>query len=67
MTTREATHAGSWYEKSASKLSNTLDGYIDAVPEQLVGIGSTIGEPVPRPIAGARAIIAPYVPPPSEQ
>lgn len=51
--TREATHAGSWYEDDAEDLSRQLDGWVDDVP-------TTIGDKE-LPIPKARVIIAPYV------
>lgn len=59
MATREASHAGSWYDSARSKLNLHLDTYLNRVPEQLVGIGVEPGEPAPVPVPGARAIIAP--------
>lgn len=50
--TREATHAGSWYEDDAEDLSRQLDGWLDDVP-------ATIGDKE-LPISKARVIIAPY-------
>ncbi|KAF2437160.1 UPF0103-domain-containing protein [Tothia fuscella] len=62
MTTREATHAGSWYSADKSQLSEQLDEWLDAVPAQAKGIGAeSIKEaPLDIPSAGARAIIAPH-------
>lgn len=51
--TREATHAGSWYEDDADVLSRQLDGWLEDVP-------NTIGDKE-LPIPKARVIIAPYV------
>lgn len=50
--TREATHAGSWYEDSADILSRQLDDFLNRVPATIDG-----KEP---PIRMARVIIAPY-------
>lgn len=48
---RAASHAGSWYLRSAKQLSSQLDEFLDRVP-------STVdGREVP--IDGARIIIAP--------
>lgn len=51
MTTRNASHAGSWYKSSRSLLANELQEYLDAVP-------SVIADQ-PLPVPGARIIIAP--------
>jgi predicted class III extradiol MEMO1 family dioxygenase len=51
MGTREASHAGSWYEDDAEELSSQLDEFLDRVPATLDG--SSL------PIPGARVIIAP--------
>lgn len=52
MGTREASHAGSWYEDDADELSTQLDEFLARVP-------STLGEQS-LPIPGARVIIAPH-------
>ncbi|KAK0648849.1 MEMO1 family [Cercophora newfieldiana] len=52
MGTREASHAGSWYEGDPSKLSRQLDEFLARVPETLDN--SSL------PIPGARVIIAPH-------
>jgi len=52
MGTREASHAGSWYEDDPSELSRQLDEFLERVPDALDGSGL--------PIAGARVIIAPH-------
>jgi predicted class III extradiol MEMO1 family dioxygenase len=57
--TRSATHAGSWYDSSKSKLNVNLETYLSRVPETLVGLGETPGREVERPVMGARAVIAP--------
>ena len=51
MTTRQASHAGSWYSSSSAKLSSELEQWLDQVPSS-VGDGDV-------PISGARVIIAP--------
>ncbi|PSR88802.1 MEMO1 family [Coniella lustricola] len=50
--TREATHAGSWYQSSAKTLSRQLDGWLDNVPASVDGKAL--------PIPKARVIIAPH-------
>lgn len=49
--TREASHAGDWYEDKAAVLSRQLDSYLDKVPSNLEGREL--------PIPKARVIIAP--------
>ena len=51
MGTREASHAGSWYEEDAEELSSQLDRFLDRVPTTL--------DDTQLPIQGARVIIAP--------
>lgn len=51
MTTRVASHAGSWYTGNGSRLSAELDGWLAQVPSEIEG--SRL------PIEGARIIIAP--------
>jgi len=51
MGTREASHAGSWYEGDAGELSSELDEFLGRVPAALDGNSL--------PIQGARVIIAP--------
>jgi len=51
MTTRPATHAGSWYTASSSKLSAQLDKWLGDVVND--------SEEKELPIPGARVIIAP--------
>ncbi|CAL8576690.1 hypothetical protein XPA_002556 [Xanthoria parietina] len=53
MTTREASHAGSWYTDDGPTLSKQLQSWLDAVPSSIDGIS-----PIPQP--GARIIIAPH-------
>ncbi|KAK3346208.1 MEMO1 family [Lasiosphaeria hispida] len=52
MGTREASHAGSWYEEDPIQLSSQLDEFLERVP-------NTLGESSV-PIPGARVIIAPH-------
>ncbi|RQM08843.1 hypothetical protein DH86_00002968 [Scytalidium sp. 3C] len=52
MTTRVASHAGSWYTSNSTALSGELDGYLNDVPADLEGNKL--------PIPGARVIIAPH-------
>ena len=66
MTTRAASHAGSWYSAAPKELSATLDEWLEAVgsavEEVSVGIGGNAGQCLKwntLPIAGARVIIAP--------
>jgi predicted class III extradiol MEMO1 family dioxygenase len=51
MGTREASHAGSWYEDDAEELSSQLDAFLAGVPATL--------DDKSLPIPGARVIIAP--------
>jgi MEMO1 family protein len=51
MTTRAASHAGSWYTASSSKLSGQLDGWLADVVKK--------SEAREFPLPGARVIIAP--------
>ncbi|KAF2402832.1 UPF0103-domain-containing protein [Trichodelitschia bisporula] len=62
MTTRQATHAGSWYTGDGPTLSRELDEWLAAVPAQTTPIGasSAAAGPVSLPASGARAIIAPH-------
>ena len=53
MSIRSASHAGSWYADSSSRLEAELDKWLADVPSELPGIGKT-------PVPGARAIIAPH-------
>ncbi|CAO1596255.1 hypothetical protein XANCAGTX0491_000107 [Xanthoria calcicola] len=53
MTTREASHAGSWYTDDGPTLSKQLQSWLDAVPSSINGIS-----PIPQP--GARIIMAPH-------
>ncbi len=62
MTTRDASHAGSWYTGDRMGLSSELDGWLSQVPANAKGIGkeSSKQEAVALPSEGARIIIAPY-------
>ena len=53
MTTRVASHAGSWYSSRASTLTSELDSWLSQVPSSIDG--------TELPIPGARIIIAPQV------
>ncbi|KAK3690309.1 MEMO1 family [Podospora appendiculata] len=52
MRTRQASHAGSWYEASPTWLSSDLDKWLAQVPDRLDGDSL--------PVPGARVIIAPH-------
>lgn len=54
MSTREASHSGSWYSDNARTLTRQLDDWLAQVPDSMDKIG-------PLPAPGARVIIAPYV------
>lgn len=56
MSTRRPTHAGSWYEDDSTTLKAELDGWLDAVPDEVEQLGAL-------PIPGARIIIGPSVRP----
>ena len=56
MTTRKATHAGSWYTDHGPSLSAELDGWLSEVDYSTIEDEIGMGE-MPRP--GARVIIAP--------
>ncbi len=51
MGTREASHAGSWYEDDPEELSAQLDEFLGRVPATL--------DDSSLPIPGARVVIAP--------
>lgn len=51
MGTREASHAGSWYEEDAEELSSQLDKFLARVPATL--------DNSDLPVPGARVIVAP--------
>jgi len=51
MGTREASHAGSWYEGDPEELSSQLDEFLHRVPAKL--------DDIQLPIPDARVIIAP--------
>ncbi|EEQ92265.1 hypothetical protein RJZ56_005777 [Blastomyces dermatitidis] len=50
---REATHAGSWYSDHEPTLSSQLNKWLSQVPNELPGLGRL-------PVPGARIIIAPH-------
>ena len=54
MSSREASHAGSWYSDSTRTLTRQLDDWLAQVPDSMDNVGSL-------PVPGARVIIAPYV------
>lgn len=54
MSTRRPVHAGSWYEDDSKTLKAELDGWLDAVPDEIEQLGAL-------PITGARIIIGPSV------
>jgi hypothetical protein len=54
MSIRRPIHAGSWYEDDSTTLKAELDGWLDAVPDELEQLGTL-------PIPGARIIIGPLV------
>ncbi|KAH7120005.1 MEMO1 family [Dendryphion nanum] len=62
MSSREASHAGSWYSESKSQLSGQLDGWLNAVPDTTTPIGTVSSQQgnVSIPTPSARAIIAPH-------
>ncbi len=53
MTTRAASHAGSWYTEHGPTLKHQLDEWLSQVDNSIEGVGH-----IPQP--GARVIIAPY-------
>lgn len=53
MTSREASHAGSWYSDDEEVLARQLDQWLDKAPDEIEGVGKL-------PVPGARVIIAPY-------
>ncbi|THW29342.1 UPF0103-domain-containing protein [Aureobasidium pullulans] len=62
MSTREASHAGSWYSSSKSQLSSQLDGWLSKVdlPVKPIGQVSSQESLSTLPVPGARVIIAPH-------
>ena len=52
MSTRQASHAGSWYEDDSKELSKKLDKWLGQVDTSIDGIGVI-------PQEGARIIIGP--------
>lgn len=66
MTTRVASHAGSWYSAAPKELSSTLDEWLDEVGSRVEEVNIGIGDNAEQclewntlPIPGARVIIAP--------
>ena len=61
MTSRDASHAGSWYSSRKSELSAQLDQWLDQVPDttKCIGTESSKQAPAQLPSSGARVIIAP--------
>jgi hypothetical protein len=53
MSSRTASHSGSWYTDNGRALARQLDGWLGLVPDAMDNVGSL-------PTAGARVIIAPY-------
>lgn len=62
MVTRHASHAGSWYTDKGPRLSQQLDGWLEAVPGRATPIGTASSQQgqIPIPTPDARAIIAPH-------
>ncbi|OCK89895.1 UPF0103-domain-containing protein [Cenococcum geophilum 1.58] len=62
MSSRDASHAGSWYSSRKSELSAQLDQWLDQVPDttKCIGTESSKQAPAQLPSSGARAIIAPH-------
>ncbi|KAI5237169.1 UPF0103-domain-containing protein [Aureobasidium subglaciale] len=62
MSTREPSHAGSWYSSSKSQLSGQLDGWLSKVdtPVKPIGQISSQDSLSSLPVSGARVIIAPH-------
>ncbi|KAI4753890.1 UPF0103-domain-containing protein [Aureobasidium sp. EXF-3400] len=62
MSTREPTHAGSWYSSSKSQLSSQLDGWLSKVDPPITPIGQVSSQESQSalPVPGARVIIAPH-------
>lgn len=54
MSTREASHAGSWYTSNGTQLARQLDSWLAAVPEDALPGADHL------PIPGSRAIISPH-------
>ncbi|KAL2216628.1 MEMO1 family [Thermoascus aurantiacus ATCC 26904] len=53
MSSREPTHAGSWYSGNGQTLTRQLDQWLAQVPDEIEGLGKL-------PLPGARVIIAPH-------
>ncbi|KAI5206356.1 UPF0103-domain-containing protein [Aureobasidium subglaciale] len=62
MSTREPSHAGSWYSSSKSQLSGQLDGWLSKVDTPVHPIGQVSSQESlsSLPVPGARVIIAPH-------
>ncbi|KAL7410894.1 MEMO1 family [Mrakia frigida] len=58
MTSRKASHAGSWYSSSSSTLSAELDSYLQAVPAS--SSSTPWAKTFEPPVKGCKAIIAPH-------
>lgn len=54
MSSRAASHSGSWYSGDRRTLTSQLDQWLAQVPDSIEGLGSL-------PVSGARIVIAPYV------
>lgn len=61
MSTRDPSHAGSWYSSSKSQLSSQLDGWLSKVDPPITPIGQVSSQESlsTLPVPGARVIIAP--------
>jgi MEMO1 family protein len=66
MTTRVASHAGSWYSAAPKELSATLDEWLEEIGSHVKEVDVEIGDSARQclewntlPIPGARVIIAP--------
>ncbi|KAH0341519.1 UPF0103-domain-containing protein, partial [Aureobasidium melanogenum] len=62
MSTRDPSHAGSWYSSSKSQLSSQLDGWLSKVDPPITPIGQVSSQESlsTLPVPGARVIIAPH-------
>ncbi|KAJ2805793.1 hypothetical protein H4R21_001122 [Coemansia helicoidea] len=59
MTSRQATHAGSWYSSDPDTLDRELQGWLGRVPSEVAEVVPPDGRCVV-PVKGARAIIGPH-------